>query len=186
MFMVLCFGSWQAPAGLYVLAQLYFTFVLSQLSNDKEQVSYSQLSVFFCLQSAIGRLLLQSHPAPPPSPSSQWQCKAAPSRPKTHTLTSRTVAVRPTASQDAATPLTVSVAYARAAWQRGPILHQSLSLLLPLLQPRQPLQALYLLSQPPVTSLLPPPLSPPPPPPLPTLLPHPLNSKMTPWAFVSP
>lgn len=130
---------------------------------------------FFCLQSAIGRLLLQSRPAPHPNPSSQWRCRAAQSQLKTYTLTSRTAAVRPTASQDAATPLTASVASARAVWLRGPNLHQPLSPL----QPLHPLQALYLLFQPLVTSL-PPPLSPLPP------LPHLPSPKMTPWASVSP
>lgn len=91
------------------------------ISCDNKQISHSK-SPFLSsrLQSAVGRLLLQSPPAPHPSPSSRWRCRAAQSQPRTYTLTIRTVAARPTANQDAATHLTVSVASAQAVWQRGP------------------------------------------------------------------
>lgn len=60
MFMFLCFRSWQAPAGLYQLAQLYFTFVLSQLSNDRAGFLFSALC--FLLSAVSNRK------APPPVP----------------------------------------------------------------------------------------------------------------------
>ena len=155
---------------------MFYTFAFFLKSVEPKSRFLMLGSLFFicfsCQQSAIGGPLLQSHPAPPPSPSSQWHCRAAPSQPKTCTLTA---AVRPTASRDAAIPLTVSVASAQAVWRRGPSLHQLLYLLWPL----HPLQALFLLFQPLETCL---PLSLSPTPPLPHL-PYP---KMTPWALWSP